>query len=157
MRMIPTPGSRVQSSETLGTRAQGQTPTQTTTEDDEPPLPEPDPMPWPPINNPLPEGQEENIALEEELTRQAGRVYLHWDGGYWYARTRPRSPGSFRITRSGGFEFKIFESWRMRAAKRLRELIDEVRNKGAPHGWIQDDLFTRLVEFWRQEDYMKLK
>ncbi|MED6183307.1 hypothetical protein PIB30_036668 [Stylosanthes scabra] len=45
----------------------------------------------------------------------------------------------------------------MRAAKRLREMIYEIRNKGAPHGWIQDDLWDRLVEFWRQEDYKKLK
>ncbi|MED6226447.1 hypothetical protein PIB30_103872, partial [Stylosanthes scabra] len=52
MRMIPTPGSRVQSSGTSGSRAQTTTPTETTTdtptEDDEPPPPEPDPMPWPP-------------------------------------------------------------------------------------------------------------
>ncbi|MED6161216.1 hypothetical protein PIB30_058590 [Stylosanthes scabra] len=38
MRMIPTPESRVQSSETSGARTQTTTPTQTTTEDDEPPL-----------------------------------------------------------------------------------------------------------------------
>ncbi|MED6165739.1 hypothetical protein PIB30_102455 [Stylosanthes scabra] len=50
-------------------------------DDDEPPPPEPDPMPWPPVDNPLPEGEEEDIALEEELARQAGRVYLRWDGG----------------------------------------------------------------------------
>ncbi|MED6226173.1 hypothetical protein PIB30_100900 [Stylosanthes scabra] len=81
MRMIPTPGSRVQSSETQGTHSQKQTPTQTTTGDDEAPPPEPDSMPWPPVNNPLPEGEEEDIAMEEELARQAGRVYLRWDGG----------------------------------------------------------------------------
>ncbi|MED6196699.1 hypothetical protein PIB30_049833 [Stylosanthes scabra] len=28
---------------------------------------------------------------------------------------------------------------------------------GATHGWIRDDLWKRLVEFWRQEDYKKLK
>ncbi|MED6130138.1 hypothetical protein PIB30_115102, partial [Stylosanthes scabra] len=50
-------------------------------EDDEPPPPEPDPMPWPPVDNPLPEGEEEDVALEEELARQASRVYLRWDGG----------------------------------------------------------------------------
>ncbi|MED6192357.1 hypothetical protein PIB30_009436 [Stylosanthes scabra] len=83
MRMIPTPGSRVQSSETPSTRSQRQTPTQTTTEDDEPPPPEPDSMPWPPVDNPLPEEEEEekDIAMEEELARQDGRVYLRWDGG----------------------------------------------------------------------------
>ncbi|MED6125389.1 hypothetical protein PIB30_068116 [Stylosanthes scabra] len=91
MRMIPTPGSRVQSSETSGARTQITTPTETTThtptEDDEPPPPEPDPMPWPLVDNPLPEGEEEDVALEEELARQAGRVYLRWDGvGIRYAR-----------------------------------------------------------------------
>ncbi|MED6161992.1 hypothetical protein PIB30_066153 [Stylosanthes scabra] len=59
----------------------GRPPTQTTKEDDEPSLPEPDPMPWPPINNPLLEGEKENITMEEELARQAGRIYLHRDGG----------------------------------------------------------------------------
>ncbi|MED6208723.1 hypothetical protein PIB30_047888 [Stylosanthes scabra] len=38
-------------------------------------------MPWPPVNNPLPDGEEEDIAMEEEIARQAGRVYLRWDGG----------------------------------------------------------------------------
>ncbi|MED6208655.1 hypothetical protein PIB30_047307 [Stylosanthes scabra] len=56
-----------------------------------------------------------------------------------------------------GYEFGIYESWRMRAVKRLSEMMHEIRNKGAPHGWIRDDLWDRLVEFWRQEDYKKLK
>ncbi|MED6153816.1 hypothetical protein PIB30_105768 [Stylosanthes scabra] len=106
MRMIPTPGSRVQSSETSGARTQTSTPAETTTEtpteDDEPPPPEPDPMPWPLVDNPLPEGEEEDVALEEELARQAGRVYLRWDGvRIRYARARPRSAGSLRITIGG--------------------------------------------------------
>ncbi|MED6164943.1 hypothetical protein PIB30_094994 [Stylosanthes scabra] len=57
--------------------------TQTTTGSEEPPPPEPEPMPWPPVNNPLSEGEEEDIDMEEELARQAGRVYLHWDDGNW--------------------------------------------------------------------------
>ncbi|MED6106067.1 hypothetical protein PIB30_001460 [Stylosanthes scabra] len=33
-----------------------------------------------------------------------------------------------------------------------------IRNKGAPHGWIRDDdLWHKLVEFCRQEDFKKLK
>ncbi|MED6142709.1 hypothetical protein PIB30_116320, partial [Stylosanthes scabra] len=44
----------------------------------------------------------------------------------------------------------------MRSAKRLREMMHEIRKKGAPHGWIRDDLWMRLVEFWKQEDYKKL-
>ncbi|MED6212816.1 hypothetical protein PIB30_087119, partial [Stylosanthes scabra] len=75
IRMIPTLGPRVQFSETPGIRSQRQTPTHTTTEDDEPPLPELDPMPWPPVDNPLSEGeQEDDIAMEEELVRQTGCV-----------------------------------------------------------------------------------
>ncbi|MED6217868.1 hypothetical protein PIB30_021665 [Stylosanthes scabra] len=70
MWMIPTPGSRAQSSETAGARTQTSTPTQTNTQtptdDDEPPPPEPDPMPWPP----------------------AGRVYLRWDGGNCWNKVR---------------------------------------------------------------------
>ncbi|MED6113779.1 hypothetical protein PIB30_074030 [Stylosanthes scabra] len=73
MRMIPTPGSRVQSSETAGARTQTPTPTQTTThtttEDDESPLPSQIRCLGPPVDNPLPEGEEEDIALEEELAR----------------------------------------------------------------------------------------
>ncbi|MED6129872.1 hypothetical protein PIB30_112367, partial [Stylosanthes scabra] len=52
---------------------------------------------------------------------------------------------------------RIYASWRQRAAKRLRDLFHEIRNKGAPHSWIRDDLWDQLVEFWRQEDFKKLK
>ncbi|MED6186577.1 hypothetical protein PIB30_068045, partial [Stylosanthes scabra] len=125
MMMIPTPGLRVQSSETAGTRG----------------------------------GEEEDIAMEEELARQAGRIYLRWDGGNWWFVPQfslaPDHAAFFRLQR--GYEFAIYQSWRMRAAKRLREMMHEIRNKGAPHGWIRDDLWHRLVEFWRQEDYKKLK
>ncbi|MED6205795.1 hypothetical protein PIB30_021081 [Stylosanthes scabra] len=56
----------------------------------------------PPEPDLMPEGEEEDIALEEELARQAGRVYLCWDGiGIRYARARPGSPGYLRITTSG--------------------------------------------------------
>ncbi|MED6114562.1 hypothetical protein PIB30_081500 [Stylosanthes scabra] len=168
MRMIPTPGSRFK--------------------DDEPPPPEPDLMPWPPVDNPLPEGEEEEVALEEELARQAGRVYLRWDGGNcwnkvrkgttkitwvfenyyrWFVPQFSMAPDHavwfwwdrwrifFRLQR--GYEHRIYESWRMRAAKRLREIMHDIRNKGAPHPWIRQDLWDRLVEFWRQEDFKKLK
>ncbi|MED6174479.1 hypothetical protein PIB30_069376 [Stylosanthes scabra] len=136
-------------------------------------------MPWPPVDNPLPEGEEVDIAMEEELSRQAGRVwnkvrkgttkiswvfqnYYRWfvpqfslapDHAVHFLWDRWRS--FFGLQQ--GYEFKIYESWRMRPSKRLRELMHEIRNKGAPHGWIRDDLWDRLVEFWRQEDFKKLK
>ncbi|MED6166974.1 hypothetical protein PIB30_114674, partial [Stylosanthes scabra] len=61
----------------------------------------------------------------------------------------------FRLQR--GYEHRIYESWQMRAAKRLREIMHGIRTKGAPHGWIREDLWARLVEFWQQEDFKKLK
>ncbi|MED6212833.1 hypothetical protein PIB30_087256 [Stylosanthes scabra] len=33
-----------------------------------------------------------------------------------------------------GYEIKIYESWRQRAAKRLQELFHEIRKKGV--GWL---------------------
>ncbi|MED6211635.1 hypothetical protein PIB30_075650 [Stylosanthes scabra] len=145
MRMIPTPGSMVQSSETTGTRSQHPIPTQTTTGSEEPPPPEPEPMPWPPINNPLSEGEEEDIAMEEELARQAGRVYLRWDGSNWHF---------FDCSAATSLHLGV-----MADEGRQETPRDDPRDpqQGAPRGWIQDDLWDRLVEFWRQEDYKKLK
>ncbi|MED6213106.1 hypothetical protein PIB30_090041 [Stylosanthes scabra] len=163
MWMIPTLGSRVQSSETAGARTQTPTPTQTTThtttEDDKPPPPEPDPMPWPLVDNPLPDGEEEDVALEEELVRQADRVYLRWDrGNWWFVPQFSMAPdhAAFFLLQQG-YDHRIYESWRMRSSKRLREIMHGIRNKGAPHGWIREDLWARLVEFWQQEDFKKLK
>ncbi|MED6141224.1 hypothetical protein PIB30_101128 [Stylosanthes scabra] len=48
-------------------------------------------MPWPPVDSTLQEGEGEDIALEEELARQAGL-------GIRYGRAQPRSPGSSTIT-----------------------------------------------------------
>ncbi|MED6184239.1 hypothetical protein PIB30_045558 [Stylosanthes scabra] len=107
MRIIPTPGSRIQSSDTLGVRRQTHTasapsssqPANGDDNDDALPLPEPDPMPYPLVSNPLPEGEDKDIVAEEAAAAQAGRVYLRWDG----------------------------------------------------------DIFDRLVEFWRQEDFKRLQ
>ncbi|MED6111724.1 hypothetical protein PIB30_054953 [Stylosanthes scabra] len=135
-------------------------------------------MPWPPVNNPLPEGEEEDIAMEEELAQQAGCIYLRYDGGngwnkvrkgstkitwvfmnyykwfvpqfsmapdhtihFWWDRWR----AFFRLQR--GYEYAIYQSWQMRSAKRLREIMHDIHNMGAPHGWIRDDLWKRLEEF----------
>ncbi|MED6170017.1 hypothetical protein PIB30_026609 [Stylosanthes scabra] len=129
MRMIPTPGPRVQSFEIAAISDA-----------------------FPPVDNPFPEGEEGDIALEEELARQAGRVYLSWDGGNcwnkvrkgtakitwvfesyykWFVPQFSKAPphavqfwwdcwrASFRLQR--GYEYRIYESWRMRVAKRLHE------------------------------------
>ncbi|MED6210527.1 hypothetical protein PIB30_064899, partial [Stylosanthes scabra] len=56
-----------------------------------------------------------------------------------------------------GYELKIYESWGQRASKRLRELFHEIRKKGAPHGWIPEDIFGRLVGFWRHDDFKRLQ
>ncbi|MED6161923.1 hypothetical protein PIB30_065440 [Stylosanthes scabra] len=39
----------------------------------------------------------------------------------------------------------MYESWQQRAAKRLRELFHEIRKKGAPPGWILEDIFGHEV------------
>ncbi|MED6149896.1 hypothetical protein PIB30_067047 [Stylosanthes scabra] len=169
MRMIPTPGSRVQSSDTSGIRGQTQTTASARTSsgpahdhvddfDAQPPPVEPDPMPFPPVNNLLSEGEEEDIAAEEAAAALAGRVYLRWDGANCSVRLQS-TWSSFGGTVGGlqrGYELKIYESWRQRAAKRLQELFHEIWKKGAPHGWIPEDIFARLVEFWRQEDFKRL-
>ncbi|MED6152993.1 hypothetical protein PIB30_097310 [Stylosanthes scabra] len=180
IRMIPTPGSSRahSSSDTAGTRSQRQSSAQTSGDhdDDGPPPGAPDPMPWPPVDSTLQEGEGEDIALEEELARQAGRIYLRWDGGncwnkvrkgtnkiswvfynyyrefvpqfsmasdemvrFWWDRWR----SFFRLQRR--YEGRIYSSWRQRAAKRLCDLFHEIRNKGAPHPWIRDDLWDQLT------------
>ncbi|MED6146033.1 hypothetical protein PIB30_030826 [Stylosanthes scabra] len=180
MRMIPTPGSRVQSSETTGTRSQRATPTQTTTGSEDPPPPEPDPMPWPPVNNPLPgerrrtlpwwrssldrrvastfamtalesgtQGHDQDHVSLQELLQVVRAPVQHSTG------SRDPFLAFFRLQR--GYEYAIYQSWRMRAAKRLREIMHEIRNLGALHGWIRDDLWDQLEEFWRQENFKKLK
>ncbi|MED6167866.1 hypothetical protein PIB30_006837 [Stylosanthes scabra] len=164
MRMIPTPRSR------------------TTTGSEDPPPPEPDPMTWPPVNNSLPEGEEEDIALEEELARQAGRIYLRYDGGTQghdqdhvglhellqvvraliQHGTGSRDP--FLVGPLAG----ILSAAAWIRVCHLSVLADEVHQEtpgdnardpqqGGPHGWIRDDLWKRLEEFWRQEDFKKLK
>ncbi|MED6222428.1 hypothetical protein PIB30_064344 [Stylosanthes scabra] len=104
MRMIPTPGSRVQSSETIGSRTQIPTPTQTTTDDDEPPPPEPNPMPWPPVENLCRRGRRMTYLWRRSsldrlvVSTSTGTAVTV---GIRYARARPRSARSLRITTSG--------------------------------------------------------
>ena len=56
-----------------------------------------------------------------------------------------------------GQEQKIYNSWRCRAAKRLRQMFGDIRKKGAPTDWIPDDILVRLREHWATEDYKKIQ
>ncbi|MED6184353.1 hypothetical protein PIB30_046634, partial [Stylosanthes scabra] len=58
---------------------------------------------------------------------------------------RLRSPRSFRITTYG---LCPSSAWHQ---------ITRSIFCGTVGGWIRDDLWDRLVEFWRQEDFKKLK
>ncbi|MED6181254.1 hypothetical protein PIB30_017829 [Stylosanthes scabra] len=77
MRMIPTPGSRVQSSETTETRSQHAIPTQTTTGSEDPPPPEPDPSPR------RRSSLDRRVASTFAMT--AVEIYVAWIA-YWYPR-----------------------------------------------------------------------
>ncbi|MED6190034.1 hypothetical protein PIB30_101780, partial [Stylosanthes scabra] len=143
-------------------------------------------MYYPPVNNPLPEGEDEDIAAEEAAAAQAGRVYLRWDrAGIEYGRAPQRFHGYTTITTSGmslslvtlrstrsnfgGTVGGAFSDSRGVTSSRFMSLgskelprgsesfFHEIRKKGAPHGWIPADIFDRLVEFWCQEDFKRLQ
>ncbi|MED6149096.1 hypothetical protein PIB30_059235 [Stylosanthes scabra] len=128
MRMIPTPESRIQSFETPGTRSQRQTPTHTTTEDVEPPPSEPDPMPWLLVDNPLPKGEEEDIAMEEKLAKQAGLVYLRWDGKNCWNKVRKGMTNIFWVFQN----YYRWFFWRQDDFKKLKQT--NKRNRGSKTG-----------------------
>ncbi|MED6153000.1 hypothetical protein PIB30_097354 [Stylosanthes scabra] len=176
MRMIPTPRSTVQSFEMTGTRSQHPTPTQTTTGSEGQP-------PSRARADAMASGQQSVVGGRGRGHRHGGGArlagfwnkvrkgttkitwvfmnYYKWfvpqfsmapDHAihFWWDRWR----AFFRLQR--GYELAIYESRCMRSAKRLREMMHKICNKGAPYGWIRDDLWNRLVEFWRQDDYKKL-
>ncbi|MED6127523.1 hypothetical protein PIB30_088814 [Stylosanthes scabra] len=172
IRMIPTPeSSRVHSSsDTTGTRSQRQSPTQTSGDhdDDGPPPGAPDPMPWPPVDSTLQEGGGGHRLGGG--AHQAGWSYLPPLGRCWNKVRKGTTKISwvfYNYYREFVPQFSMasdemvrfwWDRWRrQRATKRLRDLFHEIRSKGAPHPWIRDDLWDQLVEFWRQEDFKKLK
>ncbi|MED6140149.1 hypothetical protein PIB30_090342 [Stylosanthes scabra] len=157
MTMIPTPRSRVQSFDTLGTRrTTALSASQQDVNDDGQLPPEADPMPWFSLTILFRRG-EENVAAAP----QPGRVYLRWDGGSCLSSDHAIQffvgPVERILLHFNGYEVKVYESWRQRAAKRLWELFHEIRKKELPHGWISEDIFERLVEFWWQENFKKLQ
>ncbi|MED6115595.1 hypothetical protein PIB30_092153 [Stylosanthes scabra] len=62
-----------------------------------------------------------------------------------------RSGGRFRFAR--GDEANIRKAWEIRAAKRHRGMMHNIREKGAPHHWIPDDIFRRYVDYWASVDF----
>ncbi|MED6149716.1 hypothetical protein PIB30_065212 [Stylosanthes scabra] len=114
-------------------------------------------MPWPPVDSNLQEGEGEDIALEEELARQAGHIDLCWNGGNWYRMAQPRSPGSSTITTGslcpssvwpvmrwsvfggtvGGFSFAYSVAGRVLEAGGLQEAQGGQQvEQGVLDGWI---------------------
>ncbi|MED6216726.1 hypothetical protein PIB30_010473 [Stylosanthes scabra] len=83
-------------------------------------------MPWPPVDNPLPEGE------DEEFARQAGRVYLHWDDFKKLKQVNKRNRasltgGSLHTRGSTTYEFT-----RERMVKRLQDERQAIIDAGGP-------------------------
>ncbi|MED6164046.1 hypothetical protein PIB30_085896 [Stylosanthes scabra] len=66
---------------------------------------------------------------------------------FWWEEWRKR----FRFVR--GDEANIRKAWEIRAAKRHRGMMHNIREKGAPHQWIPDDIFRRYLDYWASADY----
>ncbi|MED6123709.1 hypothetical protein PIB30_051855 [Stylosanthes scabra] len=142
-RMIRSPGSRVPSSDTPGTQrhtlisAPSSSQQQVGDDNDAPSPPEPNPIPFPQL------------------------PILCWRGRRSILQRRrqpqPKLVGFTSIGMEGGYELKIYESWRQRATKRLQESFHEIRKKGALYGWIPENIFDWLVEFWQQENFRKMQ
>ncbi|MED6125212.1 hypothetical protein PIB30_066524 [Stylosanthes scabra] len=176
MVMIPTPVSRVQSSETGGAGLVQQSPhvPETQTSSQPPPTP--------------------NIDVADEDTEAAAsatadtRPLLIWDMHdcwdevkkgtteitnvfkehyKWYAPLFSHAPDEaidfwweewhkrFRFRR--GDEANMRKAWETRAAKRHRGIMHNIREKGAPHDWIPDDIFARYEAFWRSPEYRAMR
>ncbi|MED6169601.1 hypothetical protein PIB30_022670 [Stylosanthes scabra] len=145
MVMIPTPGSRVQSSETGGPGPVQQSPHVPETQTSSQPPPTPDT-----------EVADEDAEAAASATADT-RPLLIWDGhdchapdeaiDFWWEEWRKR----FRFRR--GDEANMRKAWESRAAKRHRGLMHNIREKGAPHDWIPDDIFARYEAFWRSPEY----
>ncbi|MED6225960.1 hypothetical protein PIB30_098634, partial [Stylosanthes scabra] len=60
----------------------------------------------------------------------------------------------FRFAR--GDEANIRQAWEIMAAKRHWGMMHNIREKGAPHHWIPDDIFRRYVDYWASADYQAM-
>ncbi|MED6184545.1 hypothetical protein PIB30_048378 [Stylosanthes scabra] len=54
-------------------------------------------------------------------------------------------------------EANMRATWEIRAAKRHRGLMHNIREKGAPHHQIPDDIFKRYEAFWRSLEYQAMR
>ncbi|MED6149659.1 hypothetical protein PIB30_064672 [Stylosanthes scabra] len=70
---------------------------------------------------------------------------------FWWEEWRKR----FRFHR--GDEANMRKAWESRAAKRHWGLMHNIREKGAPHDWIPDDIFARYEAFWRSPEYQVMR
>ncbi|MED6149751.1 hypothetical protein PIB30_065576 [Stylosanthes scabra] len=127
MVMIPTPGSRVQSSETGGPGPVQQSPHVPETQTSSQHLPTPDT-----------DVADEDAEAAASATADT-RPLLIWDGHDCWDQKR------FRFRR--GDEANMRKAWESRAAKRHRGLMHNIREKGAPHDWIPNDIFARYEAF----------
>ncbi|MED6125974.1 hypothetical protein PIB30_073762 [Stylosanthes scabra] len=70
---------------------------------------------------------------------------------FWWEEWRKR----FRFAQ--GDEANIRKAWEIRAAKRQLGMMHNIREKGAPHHWIPDDIFRRYVDYWASADYQAMQ
>ncbi|MED6159552.1 hypothetical protein PIB30_043264 [Stylosanthes scabra] len=78
----------------------------------------------------------------------------------WYAPYSAKHLNGDRILRSSflqGDEANMRKAWEARAAKRHRGLIHNIREKGAPHHWIPDDIWKWYVDFWASPEYQAMR
>ncbi|MED6194633.1 hypothetical protein PIB30_030258 [Stylosanthes scabra] len=170
MVMIPTPGSRVQSSDTAGaphaqqspcTSSQPQSTTPATdtdvAEDDTEAAASATADPWPLLIWDGHDCWDDVRAGTKEITNIFMEHYK------WYAPYSARH--LMRLSnsggRSGGFaqgdEANIRKAWEIRAAKCHRGMMHNICEKGAPHHWILDDIFRRYLDYWASANYQAMR
>ncbi|MED6211095.1 hypothetical protein PIB30_070262 [Stylosanthes scabra] len=168
MVMISTPGSRVQSSDTAGAPHAQQSPSMPVT-------PQTSSQPQsttPATGTDVAEDDTEAAAsatadprpmLDDVRARTKEITNIFMEHYKWYAPQFSQEPDEaiefwweewrrrFRFAR--GNEANIRKAWEIRAAKRHRGMMHNIREKGAPHHWIPDDIFRCYVDYWASADF----
>ncbi|MED6207157.1 hypothetical protein PIB30_033257 [Stylosanthes scabra] len=139
MVMIPTPGSRVQSFDTAGTDV---------VEDDTEAVASA-------IADPRPLLLWDGHDCWDDVragTKEITNIFL--EHSKWYAPQFSQAPDeAIEFWFARGNEANIRKAWEIRAAKRHRGMMHNIREKGAPHHWIPDDIFRRYVDYWASADF----